>query len=72
MDARHKLLLLIGEMETKACNNPTVIKTSTFEEFIADLLVIAKEMQPERSTWEGSVDCQGGSFRPDEIDRPWI
>ena len=71
MQVRDKLLLLIGEMQTKANNNPVTIKTSTLEMFIDDLEKLTAEMQPERSTWEGAVDCQGGSFRPDEMETTW-
>jgi hypothetical protein len=60
MNVRDKLLMLISEMETKANNNPDTIKTSTLELFITDLNVLAKEMQPAPSSWEGVVDCQGG------------
>lgn len=71
MQVRDKLLLLIGEMQTKANNNPDTIKTSTLEMFIDDLEKLAAEMQPERSSWEGAVDCQGGSFRADEMETTW-
>lgn len=71
MQPRDKLLLLIGEMKTKANNNPETIKTSTLEMFIDDLEKLASEIQPTRSTWEGAVDCQGGSFRPDEMETTW-
>lgn len=71
MQVRDKLLLLIGEMQTKANNNPDTIKTSTLEMFIDDLEKLVAEMQPERSTWEGAVDCQGGSFRADEMETTW-
>ena len=71
MQVRDKLLLLIGEMQTKANNNPDTIKTSTLEMFTDDLEKLAAEMQPERSGWEGAVDCQGGSFRADEMEPIW-
>ena len=72
LSLKNRMLLLLDEMQTKANNNPETIKTSTFEIFIEEMSVMVHAIPEEKTSWEGSVDRQGGSFSQEEIaDAGW-